>query len=112
MSYGKMSALATVVREGPLRPGELARAESVTKPTISRVLDVLEQKGLIERTADPDDGRAFVVMATRSGEQAVAEARSERAGMVAELVDRLSDDEFEDVMRALTALERVSDPGH
>jgi DNA-binding MarR family transcriptional regulator len=111
LSYGLVSALSTIVRLGPLRPGDLARAEVVTKPTMTRVLGELEQKGFIERADDPRDGRAFVVTATPAGILAVEQARSERAGIVAELIDELSPQEFAAVGRALDALERVAGIG-
>ena len=62
-----MSALATIQREGPLRPGDLSRIEVVTKPTMTRILTELEQRGFIAREADPRDGRAFMVSATDEG---------------------------------------------
>ena len=43
LGYGIVSALATVQREGPLRPGDLSRIEVVTKPTMTRILTELEQ---------------------------------------------------------------------
>ncbi|WP_066521440.1 MarR family winged helix-turn-helix transcriptional regulator [Curtobacterium ammoniigenes] len=111
LSYGMVSALSSIVRLGPMRPGDLARAEVVTKPTMTRVLGELEQKALIRREQDPTDGRAFVVTATPAGEAAVLEARRERAGIFAELMHELDDDEIASIGGALTALERVARVG-
>jgi DNA-binding MarR family transcriptional regulator len=111
LSYGMLSALSTIVRLGPLRPGDLARAEVVTKPTMTRILGELEQKGFIERSDDPTDGRAFMVAATDAGVVAVDEARRERAGIVTDLIEDLSDAEILAISDALEALERVAGVG-
>jgi DNA-binding MarR family transcriptional regulator len=108
LSYGMLSALASIVRLGPLRPGDLARAEVVTKPTMTRVLGDLESRGFIEREADPTDGRAFVVSATPAGVEAVTEARTERAGLVAALLADCSADDVAAIAGALDALDRVA----
>lgn len=111
LGYGIISALATIQREGPLRPGDLSRIEVVTKPTMTRILTELEQRGFIEREADPTDGRAFMVSATPEGIAAVEEARSQRTGIVAELIHDLPAADITAIAGALDALERVAQ-GH
>jgi DNA-binding MarR family transcriptional regulator len=108
LGYGIVSALATIEREGPLRPGDLSRLEVVTKPTMTRILTELEQRGFIEREADPRDGRAFMVSATPAGVAAVAEARSQRTGIVAELIHDLPASDVDAIANALDALERIA----
>ena len=108
LGYGIVSALATIEREGPLRPGDLSRLEVVTKPTMTRILTELEQRGFIEREADPRDGRAFMVTATPEGIAAVERARSDRTGIVAELIAELPEPDVDAIAAALDALERVA----
>lgn len=108
LGYGIVSALATIQREGPLRPGDLSRIEVVTKPTMTRILTELEQRGFIEREADPRDGRAFMVSATPEGIAAVERARSDRTGIVAELIAELPGPDVDAIAAALDALERVA----
>ncbi|MBF4602605.1 MarR family winged helix-turn-helix transcriptional regulator [Curtobacterium sp. VKM Ac-2884] len=108
LGYGIVSALATIQREGPLRPGDLSRIEVVTKPTMTRILTELEQRGFIEREADPRDGRAFMVSATAEGIAAVERARSDRTGIVAELIAELGESDVTAIAGALDALERVA----
>ncbi|OII12513.1 MarR family winged helix-turn-helix transcriptional regulator [Curtobacterium sp. MCBA15_008] len=108
LGYGIVSALATIQREGPLRPGDLSRIEVVTKPTMTRILTELEQRGFIEREADPRDGRAFMVTATPEGIAAVERARADRTGIVAELIAELPDHDVDAIAAALEALERVA----
>lgn len=108
LGYGIVSALATIQRDGPLRPGDLSRIEVVTKPTMTRILTELEQRGFIEREADPRDGRAFMVSATAEGIKAVERARSDRTGIVAELIAELGESDVAAIAGALDALERVA----
>lgn len=108
LGYGIVSALATIEREGPLRPGDLSRLEVVTKPTMTRILTELEQRGFIEREADPRDGRAFMVSATPAGVAAVEEARSQRTGIVAELIHDLPAADVDAIANALDVLERIA----
>ncbi|WIB76603.1 MarR family transcriptional regulator [Curtobacterium sp. MCPF17_002] len=108
LGYGIVSALATIQREGPLRPGDLSRIEVVTKPTMTRILTELEQRGFIEREADPRDGRAFMVTATAEGIAAVERARADRTGIVAELIAELPEHDVDVIAAALDALERVA----
>ncbi len=108
ISYGLLSALATIERIGPLRPGDLARTERVTKPTVTRMVSELESKGYITRVDDPSDGRAFVVSITGPGRKALAQARGERASDVAELVDGLSPAEIGTIAASLPALEKIA----
>ncbi|QCR44093.1 MarR family transcriptional regulator [Curtobacterium sp. SGAir0471] len=107
LGYGLVSALATIQAEGPLRPGDLSRIEVVTKPTMTRILTELEQRGFIEREADPTDGRAFMVSATPAGLAAVERARSDRTGIVAGLIADLPVEDVDAIAAALVALERI-----
>src|SRR5919112_2598533 len=55
LSPSQTAALATIERHGPLTPSELATRERVQRPTVTRVLARLEEAGLIDRAADPQD---------------------------------------------------------
>lgn len=67
-----------------IKPAELSEHTRLTRGAISKVTDKLESKGLLVRTADPDDGRAQLVSLTRRGHQlvpqlaALADANDER----------------------------------
>src|SRR3954470_9269327 len=67
LSPSQGAALATVERHGPLTPSELATRERVQRPTITRVLDRLEETGLVMRAADPADRRSSLVTLTPAG---------------------------------------------
>lgn len=107
LSHGLLSALATVQKFGPIRLAELSQQEFVSAPSTTRLIAELEKRGLVSRTVDPDDGRAFLIEATDAGEAEVLRARSARAQMVADLLDSLSPEQYAAIEVALPALERA-----
>src|SRR5438128_1508669 len=64
-----VAALATIERHGPLTPSEVAEIERVKRPSITRTLGCLEREGLIERAADPADGRSSLVSVNAAGRE-------------------------------------------
>jgi len=111
LSLGLLSALSSVVRSGPVRPGDLARTEAVAAPTLTRLIAELERRGFLTRRPDPADGRSYLVEATGAGAEAVLQALAERAEHVAALLADLSDDQVAYVAAALPALEATTTAG-
>jgi DNA-binding MarR family transcriptional regulator len=108
ISHGLLSALFTVVKDGPLRSGELATRESMTPPSMTKVVAALESAGYVERTADPLDGRAWLIGATRSGRTLVESSREQRLHGLARRLESLDPDQIEALMAALPALETLA----
>lgn len=102
-----MSALATVVREGPIRLGELAEREGVTPATLSRVVAVLEREGFVERRTDPDDRRAAFLVATAIGQSSIEELRAVRGEALAARMSRLTAQERASLAAGLDVLEKL-----
>jgi DNA-binding MarR family transcriptional regulator len=61
-SYG--SVLLPLYEEDGLRMGELARRSRLSKQTMTTLVRLVEREGLVERRADPTDGRASLVFLT------------------------------------------------
>jgi DNA-binding MarR family transcriptional regulator len=108
LTYGQLSALSSIVRFGPLRPGDLARLESITAPSITRVIAGLDEIGLITRTPDPADGRAFFIQATTAGHQAVLRVRAQRAERLRGVLEDCTDDQIVQIGSALDVLEAAA----
>lgn len=102
-----MAALATIEMHGPLTPSELAERERVKRPTATRTLANLEAAGLVERTADPDDGRGCLVSATGEGRSLLKRLRGRKNAYIARRLTRLDSDEVEILERAAGLLERM-----
>jgi DNA-binding MarR family transcriptional regulator len=101
------AALATIERRGPLAPSELAEIERVKRPTITRVVARLEEAGLVVRTADPEDGRAFLVSISRDGRELLRRIRSRKNAYLARRLGKLDPDDLAALERAADVLERI-----
>jgi DNA-binding MarR family transcriptional regulator len=102
-----LSALSVLVFGGPRTIGELAAAEQVRAPTMTRVVDNLERDGLAVREPDAHDRRVVRVRATEHGARVMHEGRARRVAALASRLDSLTANEMEAVRRATEALERV-----
>ncbi|WP_368498986.1 MarR family winged helix-turn-helix transcriptional regulator [Herbiconiux sp. A18JL235] len=109
LTPGQVSALATIVTSAPIRPGDIARLERVAAPTVTRLLADLESRGLVQRSADPGDGRSFFVSPTAEGTEAIRVARDERAHRVLEVFDELSEEQVASIAAAIGALEAAAE---
>jgi DNA-binding MarR family transcriptional regulator len=101
------AALATVERHGPLTPSELAAIERVKRPTATRVLRVLTEAGLVERTPDPDDGRSALVSVTASGRERLRRLRARKNAYLARRMRGLPPGDVETLERAAAILEAI-----
>jgi DNA-binding MarR family transcriptional regulator len=107
LSPSLTAALATVERCGPLTPSELADAERVRRPTVTRMLGHLEDDGLITRTPVPADGRSTLVAITPAGAELLAAARTRKDAFLSERLDGLSPADRETLARAAAILEGI-----
>ncbi len=105
------AALATIERHGPLTPSELAEIERVKRPTVTRTLGCLEREGLIERTADPADGRSFLISLNSAGRERLRRLRGRKNAYLARRMRDLPADEVETLERAAEILDRMREDG-
>jgi DNA-binding MarR family transcriptional regulator len=109
VAHGGLSALASLIQDGPQRPSTLAQVEGVTAPAMTRVLNSLEGLGYVVRRPDPDDGRATVVAATPAGEALVLHGRAARLEALQGRFERLSPEGRAALGTALGALEELTE---
>ena len=102
----QLSALS-VLMSGPKTLGELAAAEQVRAPTISRLAAEMERIGLIRRRGDPDDGRVARVEMTARGRRVLGKGRELRIADIESRVRRLAADEIEALSDAIALIERM-----
>ncbi len=82
LSGPQSSALSVLVFGGAMGLKELAAAEQVRAPTMSRLVGDLEALGLVQRRPSPDDARAVVISATDRGRALLDQARAARLGQL------------------------------
>lgn len=107
LSPSLTSALASIERHGPLTPSELAACEGVQRPTVTRVLARLLDMALIERAADPSDGRSTLISMSTSGRELLREARTRKETFLTERLRDLDADDRAVLDRAGAVLERL-----
>src|SRR5271168_771955 len=74
----RLSALSVIVFGGPISLRDLAKAEQVRPPTMSRIVDALEAAGLAHRRTNQQDRRAVVIAATKKGASLLKQGRQRR----------------------------------
>jgi DNA-binding MarR family transcriptional regulator len=112
VTAARLSALSVVVHAGPLRVGDLAEAEQVAVPTMSRMVKAMEDEGLVVRRDSPDDGRVVLVRATGRGRQVLEKARARRVEVLARSLASLSARDRARLERGVAVLEEVVGHSH
>ena len=100
----QLSALS-VLMSGPRTLGELAAAEQVRAPTISRLATEMERIGLIRRRTDPSDARVVHVEMTAKGRRVLGKGRDLRIADIDGRVRRLDQPEIATLERAVGIIE-------
>jgi DNA-binding MarR family transcriptional regulator len=108
LSAPRLSALSVIVFAGPMSLVELAQAEQVRPPTMSRIVDALVDKGLVTRVVDPRDRRSVRIAATTDGVQLLEAGRERRVHALIRRLGRLADSERRALARGVEILERVA----
>jgi DNA-binding MarR family transcriptional regulator len=103
----RLSALSVLVFAGPKTLGELAAAEQVKPPTMSRIVAGLERSRLITTTADAHDARRMRIRATAKGTRLLHQARRRRIAYLASCLESLSPTELAQLATAAEILKRV-----
>ena len=107
----QLSALSVLVFGGARTLGELAAAEQVRPPTMTRIVQGLEAAGLVRRARDREDGRVHRLHATPKGRRVMQRGRERRVENLAALLGRLSPDEVARVREAAQLVEAALTPG-
>jgi len=102
----QLSALSVLVFGGPKSLGELADAEQVRPPTMSRIVSGLEREGLIKRHAT-EDGRRVRLQATAKGTKILWEGRKRRVESLAKALESLSEEEQQKLNALTTVLQQM-----
>jgi len=103
----RLSALSVLVFGGPMALGQLAAAEQVKAPTMSRIVAGLKRSGLAKIETDAKDARRIRVTATAKGERLLQQARVRRIQLLAETLGGLKKAELGTLLRAAEVMERA-----
>jgi DNA-binding MarR family transcriptional regulator len=104
----QLAALAALERHDSMTPGELAEHEKVQPPSMTRVIAVLEERGLVRREPHATDRRQVILTVTDDGRNLVQRVRRRREAWLAQRLQELSPDERQILRAAAPILEKIS----
>ena len=104
----QLAALAALARHDSMTPGELAEHEKVQPPSMTRVIAVLEERGLVRREPHATDRRQVVLTVTHEGRDVVQRVRRRREAWLAQRLQELTPDERQILLAAAPILEKIS----
>lgn len=104
----QLATLATVERHPGVTPGELAEHEKMQPPSMTRVISVLVERGLVERTPHPTDRRQVTVTCTEAGVELLRRERRMKEAWLAQRLKELSPEERAALRAAAPVLEKLS----
>jgi DNA-binding MarR family transcriptional regulator len=108
LSLTAAATLTTLERFGPSRLTWLAAREGVTQPAMTQLIARLQDAGLVDRAADPADGRVAQIRLTDDGRATVARRRAVRADRLAELLAGLTPGERDALAAAVPAMDALA----
>jgi DNA-binding MarR family transcriptional regulator len=108
LSDTQLAALAALERHGAMTPGELADHEKVQPPSMTRVITVLEEHGLVMRSPHATDRRQVVLTVTDLGKELVHQSRRLREAWLARRLRELTPQERALLRQAAPILEKLS----
>ncbi len=104
LSLTAVAVLGSLDRSGPQRITTMATAEGVSQPSMTQLVQRLEQRGLVMRTSDPSDGRVALVSLTSEGTAVLAWRRQRNARRIADLLADLPESDVRALASALAAV--------
>lgn len=108
LSLAEMSAIGTLVRCGAMPLGELARKEHVQPPSMTRIITVLESRGLVRLEPHQQDRRQKLVAATDQAKAILEASQAQRNEWLTQLASQLDEDEWRRLCDAAPVLHKLA----
>ncbi|MEU8259260.1 MarR family transcriptional regulator [Micromonospora sp. NPDC048999] len=108
LTVTQVSALTSLNLAGALTPRELADAERVQPPTMTKIVAKLEERGLVQRTPHPTDGRQIILAATEGGRAVLEQFERARNEWLANRLAALTEEERDTLQRAADILQGIA----
>jgi DNA-binding MarR family transcriptional regulator len=109
LTLSESSALARLDRAGPATAAELARAEQISPQSMGATLGTLQERGLIAKAPDPEDGRRMILSITPAGLEVLRHRRTRRTEQLATaLATGFTATELAQLAAAAPLLERLA----
>ncbi|SCG62793.1 DNA-binding transcriptional regulator, MarR family [Micromonospora halophytica] len=108
LTVTQLSALTSLKLAGALTPRELADIERVQPPTMTKIVAKLEERGLVQRTPHPTDGRQVILAATAGGRAVLEQFERARNEWLADRLAALTEGERDTLRRAAEILQQLA----
>ncbi|MFI5633684.1 MarR family winged helix-turn-helix transcriptional regulator [Streptomyces sp. NPDC051664] len=109
LTMPERQALSLLDRGGPATSSELARQAQITAQAMGATLSALQARGLVERRADPEDGRRVILTVTDAGRQELTDKRNARTELLSRaLTGTFTPVELEQLAAVAPLLERLA----
>ena len=108
LTANQLGVLGTLWRNGPMTVGDLAAAEKVQPPSMTRIVVALVDKRLINRDPHPTDKRVSVVSLNDAGVAVIMESRRRKEAWLTHRLKELTPAERQILRDAAPILERLS----
>jgi DNA-binding MarR family transcriptional regulator len=111
LTPSQLSTLSSVGVLGPVRLGDLAAVERIAPSTLTRLINVLEDKGYVRRDSAPADARAYLVSVTDEGRRVLLRIKQEATNLLTDILLTLPPEQLAALASALPALEQLAGSG-
>jgi DNA-binding MarR family transcriptional regulator len=101
------AGLLLTLLDGPKRITDLAETEALAQPSVTKLVDKLQQRGFVMRERSVDDGRVVLVSISPEGREQVEASRIQVQDLMRETVEELSDGELADLVAASETMGRM-----
>ena len=106
----RLTALSALTRyPDGLRQGDLAELMNISAPSMTRLVEILEEAGWVERRRDPDDQRCLLIVLSPVGRKTLDTLRDESASQLSEELADLTADERAALAAAVPVLRKLAD---
>src|SRR5436305_177454 len=109
LTPSQLSALAVIHNHGPLTLGAVAERERVAPPSVTKIVNHLEEHGLVVRTRDAEDRRITMVASSEAGAALIAESRRRKTAWLTGRIELLEDDQQRRLADALDVLDALTE---
>jgi len=108
LTVAQVSALTSLELAGALSPRELADTERVQPPTMTKIVARLEERGLVQRSPHPTDGRQVILSTTEAGRAVLGQFQRARDSWLTQRLAELAEEERDTLRRAAEILQKVA----
>jgi len=105
----QLSAMGTLHKKGAMSAGDLAAHERVQPPSMTKVLAMLEEKGLVTRAAHPSDKRQAIIALTAAGLDLLESERRQRDAWLSQRLAQLTPDERAALRDVIPVLDKLAE---